>query len=151
MQSSFSPAASGEALARPGRRLIAAMVCISLSAACLVGGYEFARSTAASLFIEAFGSGPMPYAMSVVPVFMALIIYCYGRVLTRLGSLWTLQASLGFFAAAFFAAYLALCTGSKTAVAAFYVFAEIYIVILVEQFWSFINSALNQANRSESM
>ena len=146
MQSGFSPAARGEVLARPERRLIAAMVCISLSAACLVGGYEFARSAAASLFIDAFHSGPMVYAMSVVPVFMALIIYCYGRVLTRLGSLWTLQASLGFFAAAFFAAYLALCTGSKTAVAVFYVFAETYIVILVEQFWSFINSSLNQAN-----
>jgi AAA family ATP:ADP antiporter len=125
--------------------LVPAMVCISLSAACLVGGYEFARSTVASLFIEAFGTGPMPYAMTMVPVLMVVLIYSYGRILTRLGSLWTLQVSLGFSAAAFGAAYLALRTGSKPAVAAIYVFTEAYIVILVEQFWSFINSTLDQS------
>ena len=121
------------------------MACISLSAACLVGGYEFARSTVASLFIEAFGAGSMPYAMTTVPVLMAALIYIYGRVLTRLGSLWTLQVSLGFSAAAFLAAYLGLRTGWKPAVAALYVFTEAYIVILVEQFWSFINSSLDQS------
>ncbi|MBI5239901.1 MAG: hypothetical protein HY926_05475 [Elusimicrobia bacterium] len=125
--------------------LAPAMACISLSAAFLVGGYEFARSTVASLFIEAFGSGPMPYAMTLVPVLMAALIYCYGRVLTRLGSLWTLQASLGLSAAAFLAGYAALRTGWKPVVAVLYVFTEAYIVILVEQFWSFINSTLDQA------
>ncbi len=129
----------------PPSRLVPAMVCISLSAACLVGGYEFARSTVASLFIEAFGASRMPYVMTMVPVLMAVLIYCYGRILSRLGSLWTLQVSLGFSAAAFLAAYAALRSGWKPAVAGIYVFTEAYIVILVEQFWSFINSTLDQA------
>jgi AAA family ATP:ADP antiporter len=120
------------------------MACIALSAACLMGGYEFARSPVASLFIEVFGAGRMPYAMTMVPVLMAVLIYFYGRVLTRLGSLWTLQASLGIAAAAFLAAYAALRSGWKPAVAGIYVFTEAYIVILVEQFWSFINSTLDQ-------
>lgn len=135
-------------MSEPGRSssgLVPAMACISLSAACLVGGYEFARSTAASLFIASFGSGPMPYAMTLVPVLMAALIYVYGRVLTRLGSLWALQASLGFSAVVFLAGYAALRTGWKPAVAIIYVFTEAYIVILVEQFWSFINSTLDQA------
>ena len=129
----------------PRRGLAPAMVCISLSAACLVGGYEFARSTVASLFIEVFGTGPMPYAMTMVPVLMAVLIYSYGRILTRLGSLWTLQVSLGFSAAAFLVAYAGLRSGWKPAVAGIYVFTEAYIVILVEQFWSFINSTLDQS------
>jgi len=130
---------------QPPEGLVPAMACISLSAACLVGGYEFARSTVASLFIEAFGAGRMPYAMTLVPVLMAVLIYCYGRALTRWGSLWTLQISLGLSAAAFFAAYAALRTGWKPAVAGIYVFTEAYIVILIEQFWSFINSTLDQS------
>jgi len=125
---------------------VLAMASISLSAAFMVGGYEFARSTVASLFIEAFGSGPMPYAMTLVPVLMAVLIYGYGRLLTRLGSLWTLQVSLGLSAAAFFGAYFALLSGWKPAVAVIYVFTEAYIVILVEQFWSFINSTLDQSS-----
>ncbi|MFA6003402.1 MAG: Npt1/Npt2 family nucleotide transporter [Elusimicrobiota bacterium] len=131
---------------RTQRSLVLAMASISLSAACLVGGYEFARSAAASLFIGAYGSGPMPYAMTVVPLVMAAFIYVYGRILSRMGSRWTLQLSLGCSAAAFLAAYLALCTGWKPAVAATYIFTEAYIVILVEQFWSFINSTLDQSN-----
>jgi len=134
---------SGE---RSERDLVLAMACISLSAAFLVGGYEFARSTVASLFIEAFGSGPMPYAMTVVPVLMAALIYGYGRVLSRLGSLWTLQLSMGISAAAFLAAFPALRCGCKSAVAVLYIFTEAYIVILVDQFWSFINSTLDQSN-----
>jgi len=134
------------AVPKPSRKLIPAMACISLSAAFLMGGYEFARSAAASLFIEAFGSGPMPYAMTLVPVLMAVLIYGYGRVLTRLGSLWTLQVSLGLAAAAFLSAYPALRSAWKPAVAGIYVFTEAYIVILVEQFWSFINSTLDQSN-----
>ncbi|MDD5627967.1 MAG: hypothetical protein PHU21_02805, partial [Elusimicrobia bacterium] len=130
---------------RPRAGLVPAMACISLSGAFLVGGYEFARSTVASLFIEAFGSGRMPYAMTIVPLVMALLIYCYGRVLTRLGSLWTLQISLGFSTAVFLASYAALGSGWKPAVAGLYVFTEAYIVILVEQFWSFINSTLDQS------
>ena len=131
---------------RSERDLVLAMVCISLSAACMVGGYEFARSTVASLFIETFGSGPMPYAMTVVPVLMAVLIYGYGRLLSRLGSLWTLQVSMGISAAAFLAAYPALRSGSRPAVAALYIFTEAYIVILVDQFWSFLNSTLDESN-----
>ncbi|MBI4371842.1 MAG: hypothetical protein HY552_06055 [Elusimicrobia bacterium] len=129
---------------RPGGRPVPASVCISLAGSCLVGGYEFARSAAASLFIEAFGSGPMPYALTAVPVLMAALIYGYGRALTRLGSLRALQASLGASAAVFLGCYLALGAGWKPAAAALYVFTEAYIVILVDQFWSFINSTLDQ-------
>ncbi|HAM34670.1 MAG TPA: hypothetical protein DEB40_02810 [Elusimicrobia bacterium] len=131
---------------RSGRHLVPAMICITAAAAFLVGGYEFARSTVASLFIAAYGSGPIPYAMTLVPVLMAALIYAYGVVLTRLGSRWTLQVSLLSAAVAFFVAYLAMRGGRKLAVAALYVFTEAYIVILVEQFWSFINSTLDQSN-----
>ncbi|HAH05313.1 MAG TPA: hypothetical protein DCM05_02130 [Elusimicrobia bacterium] len=127
----------------PDARKAWAMACISASAAFLVGGYEFVRSTTASLFLEAFGSSAMPYAMTLVPVLMAVLIYLYGKVLSRLGPLKTLQLSFGLTALAFALAYAAVKSGSRTAVAALYVFAEAYIVILVEQFWAFIDSTLD--------
>lgn len=130
----------------PGRRsLVPAMACISVAAACLVGGYEFVRSTAASLYIEAFGAASMPYAMTMIPVLMGVLIYAYGFALSRLGSLKTLQLSLAFSAAVFLLSYFAVKAGLRYAVAGLYVFAEVYIVILVEQFWSFINSRLLQS------
>ncbi len=124
--------------------MLSSMICISASAAFLVGGYEFSRNAMASLFLDRFGSGPMPYAMAVVPFLMAFLIYGYGRLLTRLGSRRTLMISLGASAAVFIGAYPALRSGSRPAVAALYIFTEAYIVILVEQFWSFINSTLDQ-------
>ena len=120
------------------------MACISAAAAFMVGGYEFSRNAMASLFLDRFGSGPMPYAMAVVPALMAALIYVYGCLLTRLGSRRTLMISLGTSAAVFIGAYPALRSGSKPVVAALYIFTEAYIVILVEQFWSFINSTLDQ-------
>ncbi|MFA6028912.1 MAG: hypothetical protein WC969_03555 [Elusimicrobiota bacterium] len=130
----------------PARReRILAMACISLSAACLVGGYEFVRSTAASLFMEAFGSGAMPYAMTVAPVLMFALIYAYGKVLSRLGPRRTLMTSLAFAACVLVLCHAALRTGAKSAVAVLYVFGEVYIVILVEQFWAFINSSLESS------
>ena len=127
------------------KKLVAAMACISVAATCMIGGYEFVRSTAASMFLDAFGSRAMPYAMTVVPAAMFLLIYSYGRTLTRLGSLLTLQASLALSALTFLACYAALRAGFKPAVAVLYVFTEAYIVILVEQFWSFIDSTLDPA------
>ncbi|MBI5244900.1 MAG: hypothetical protein HY922_14635 [Elusimicrobia bacterium] len=125
-------------------RLIAAMACISVSATCLVCGYEFVRTTAASMFLEAFGSKNMPYAMTLVPVVMALLIFIYGLALSKLGGHRTLHASLASSALVFFACYGVLRSGHKSAVAALYIFTEAYIVIIVEQFWSFIDSTLNQ-------
>jgi len=119
------------------------MACISVAAACMVGGYEFVRSTSASLYIAEFGSGNMPYAMALIPVLMAACILAYGSALSRFGSLRTLMLSLVLSAAVFSACYIAVRSGMRWAVAALYVFTEVYIVVLVEQFWAFINSTLD--------
>jgi AAA family ATP:ADP antiporter len=125
-------------------RLPLAMACISVAAACMMGGYEFVRSTAASLFIAAFGSENLPYAMAFIPVLMAACILAYGSALSRLGSRRTLMLSLAASALVFAGCYAAVRAGMRWAAAGLYVFTEVYIVVLVEQFWAFINSTLDQ-------
>jgi len=131
----------------PAKKAAAAMILAALSAACLLAGYEFIRAAAASLFIESMGTSRMPYAMSAVPLAAAFFIYLYGIALSRAGAFKTLAGSICVCAGVFVAAYTASSCAEtvsfmRASATAFYIFAEVYIVVLVEQYWSFINSTL---------
>jgi AAA family ATP:ADP antiporter len=119
------------------------MAAIAGAATCLIGGYEFIRSTSTSLFIEAYGSGGLPYAMTAVPLALGLLLYVYGRILSLLGARKALMATTLFSAGVFAAAFAALSVDFKPATALLYVYREAYIVVLVEQYWSLINSTLS--------
>lgn len=119
-----------------------AMASISVAATFLVGGYEFVRSASSSLFISAYGTAKVPYAMTAVPIGVALLIYSYGRLLSRVGAQRALTASTLFSALVFAACYAGLARGWEFAAAILYVYRQAYIVLLIEQYWSFINSTL---------
>lgn len=124
------------------KNVLQAALCVSISSAFLVGGYEFARNAATTLFMQAYGTDNMPYALAVVPIVMFGLIYVFGKVLTKAGPLRAMLLSMAFTAACMTACYYSIKSGSSIAVAVFYIFAQAYIVVLVEQFWSFINSTL---------
>lgn len=108
----------------------------------LIAGYELARSVSKSLFVEAYGAENIPWVLAGSPVFLALMVYLYGSTLTRLGPRRTLFASTAFCATGLVICYLAIKAGSRPATALFYMFREAYIMILVEQYWSFVNSTV---------
>ena len=111
-----------------------------LSASFLFCGYEFIRSPAESMFIGGFGAAAKPYALSCVPVMMVLLIYLYGRSLSFFGGARTMAGSMLFSGLVFTAAYFSLGRLGKPLVFFLYVFKESYVVIISEQYWSFINS-----------
>lgn len=121
------------------------MTLLSFSIAFLFSGYEFIRVSSESLFINVFGADKLPYAMTVVPFAVAFLIYAYGRVLSKTGGLKAMLYSFGFSIGVFLLTYLNIKGGSKAAVAFLYIFKESYIVIVVEQYWSFINSTLKSS------
>ncbi len=125
------------------------MAAISAAATFLVGGYEFVRSASSALFITAYGSAMVPYAMTAVPIAVGLVIYGYGLLLSRLGARRALTVSTVFSAAIFLACYAGLRQGMEFAAAVLYVYRQAYIVLLIEQYWSLINSTLTpeQAKR----
>jgi len=127
------------------RRAYWAALWVSLSAACLFCGYELVRSPANTLFKAAYGKAGLPYAMAATPPAVVAFLWIYGRLLTRLGPRRTLiVTTLGS------CAILAGCCGGlavqwRPAAAILYVVREAYIVLLMEQYWSFLNSTLGEA------
>lgn len=121
------------------------VICVMLSMAFLVGSYGFIRPAAESLFIHTFGARKLPYVLTAVPLVMALSIYCYGRALSKIGGMKTLLASLIVSISVFLWCFINIEAGGRMSVAALYLFKECYIVILIEQYWSLINSILNSS------
>ncbi len=131
------------------RRLIFAAIAISSAACFVLFGYEFIRSVSSSLFIEAYGAENLSRGMVAIPPSMIVMLYCYGRLLSRQGATRALAITSLFSAILILACYAALVRGMHFAAAIIYVFREAYIVIVIEQFWSFVNSVLTteQAKR----
>ena len=131
------------------RRLIFAAISISSAACFVLFGYEFIRSVSSSLFIEAYGAEYLTRGMVAVPPSMIVMLYCYGRLLSWQGATRALVITSLFSALLILGCYAALIRGMNFAAAIIYVFREAYIVIVIEQFWSFVNSVLTteQAKR----
>ena len=84
-----------------------------------------------------------------VPPSMLVMLYGYGRLLSWQGATRALAITSLFSAILILGCYVALTRGVHFAAAVIYVFREAYIVIVIEQFWSFVNSVLTteQAKR----
>jgi AAA family ATP:ADP antiporter len=126
------------------RHPVAAGLTIGAAAFFLISGYEFARSASYSLYIGAYGAERLPFVMALSPLGTLAFVYSYSRVLSRMGSRLTLFLCAIASAAAMVLCYLLVDAGLSMAVAALYVVREAYIVLLIEQYWSFINSTLTQ-------
>lgn len=125
------------------KRIIYAAFAISFAASFLLCGYEFIRAVSTSLFIEAYSAERLPLLWVAISPSLLLILYCYGRLLSRYGASRTLAISSLLSGVLIFACYIALNYKIKFAAAIIYIFREAYIVIIIEQFWSFVNSTLN--------
>lgn len=125
------------------RRIIYAAFSISAAASFLLCGYEFIRAVSTSLFIDAYTAENLPRVMVAVPPSVLLILYLYGRVLSAYGATRTLAITSFLSAILIYSCYIAIISGIQFAAMIIYVFREAYIVLIIEQFWSFVNSTLN--------
>ncbi|MBI4669125.1 MAG: hypothetical protein HY747_08050 [Elusimicrobia bacterium] len=125
-----------------GRQVAPAMFLAGLSAAFLFGGYEFIRSSSESIFMEHFGAAYKPYALSCVPFVLALLIYLYSRALSAWGAARAMAGSMLSSALMLAACYFLLGRFGKPAAFFLFVFKESYVMIISEQYWSFVNSVL---------
>ncbi len=126
------------------RRPIAAVLAIGFAALFLFAGYEFIRSASSSLFITTFGAARLPLVMALGPLGTFLLLYGYARLLSRLGSSLTLLFTSLLSSAVLAGCFVAITSGAYLLVGFLYVFREAYIVLMVEQYWSFINSTLDE-------
>jgi len=119
-------------------------VTISLTAGFVLCGYEFLRSASTVLYKTAYGADKLTIVMALMPLSVIAVLYIYGRLLSLLGTRRTLFVTTLGSAAVIGGCYLAIRSGSSFATAILYLYREAYIVLLIEQYWSFINSTLNE-------
>jgi len=125
------------------RRTILATIAISGAASFLLCGYEFIRAVSTSLFIDAYGSKNLPWVMAAILPCVYLIIYIYGRFLSWWGANRALVLTSLLSATVMVGSYALLMKGYSIASVVIYLLREAYIVLVIEQYWSFVNSTLN--------
>ena len=109
-------------------------------------GYEFIRSPATILFKSAYGTENLPLVMAAMPVVVFFGVALYGRILSALGPRRTLLVTSLGSGFLIFCCYLMLINGSKQITPVLFLLKELYIVLLIEQYWSYIDSTLSTAN-----
>lgn len=127
-----------------------AAIPMALSFFCLILSYELLRSASNTLFNVHVGIERMPLVTTLVPLVLFGMVYAYSRLLSRLGSSRTLQWTHFFCFAVILAGYAGITgsvAGSGSAVfwaSLLYVFREVYIVLVIEQYWSFLDSTFDE-------
>lgn len=116
---------------------------MALAALFTLAGYEFIRSAATVLFKNAYGAENLPLVMAAMPVVVFAGVALYGRILSRLGPSRTLMVTSLGSGFLIFCCYLAVVNGSKVATPVLFLLKEFYIVLLIEQYWSYLNSNLS--------
>jgi ATP:ADP antiporter, AAA family len=116
------------------------------SAFFLLGGYAFFRPAINSLYKEVYGSQALPIAMGLGVGAVLVAVWLYVRVLSRVGPRRTLTISLVGSAFLIFIHYLGLMSQFHWLVLTGYLLKEAYIVLIIEQYWSFLNSKISSSN-----
>lgn len=115
---------------------------MGLSAFFTLVGYEFIRSASTVLFKTAYGADKLPVVLAIMPLVVFVGVAGYGRLLSMLGPRQTLRVTTLGAGFVIFLCYLAIASGSDLATGILYIVKEFYIVLLIEQYWSYINSSL---------
>lgn len=119
---------------------------IGLAAAFLLAGYEFVRSASNTLYKAAYGAENLPVIMAIMPLGVIVVLYLYGRSLTAFGPKRTMLGSSLVSALAIVGCYIGITFGSAPATGVLYIVREAYIILLIEQYWSLINSRVSDAS-----
>ena len=116
---------------------------MALSAMFTLTGYEFIRSASTVLFKSAYGADKLPLVMAAMPIVVFFGVWLYSRLLSVLGPQRTLLVTSLGSGLSILACYLILLTGVKWITPVLFLLKEFYIVLLIEQYWSYINSSLS--------
>jgi AAA family ATP:ADP antiporter len=106
----------------------------------IILAYYHVKPASRSLFIENLGADDLPYVWIGTALFLGAIIGLYHRIVERHSRVNVVLGSCIVFIAILIGFYFLLQTGSTAASVAFYIFTDIFSVVLVEQFWSLTNT-----------
>jgi AAA family ATP:ADP antiporter len=120
---------------------VAAMMAVSAMFTLI--GYEFIRSSSTVLFKSAYGAENLPLVMAAMPLVVFGGVALYGWLLSKFGPRRTLLITSIGSGMIILCCYLLVLTGNKLITPVLFLVKELYIVLLIEQYWSYINSSLS--------
>ncbi|MEE8343490.1 MAG: Npt1/Npt2 family nucleotide transporter [Gammaproteobacteria bacterium] len=106
----------------------------------IILAYYQVKSASRSLLIEYWGSGRFPYVWIASALVLGTFIGFYHRLVERHSRLRVVLGSCLLFIGLLLVFHLLFGFESAFAALAFYIFVDIFSVILVEQFWSLANT-----------
>ncbi|MEX2482881.1 MAG: Npt1/Npt2 family nucleotide transporter [Gammaproteobacteria bacterium] len=112
--------------------------------------YYQVKAASRSLLLEFGGANAFPYVWIGSAIVLLAFIGIYNRLVERFSRLQVVIGSLFVFALVLSGFHRLLDHGGIRTVIAFYIFVDIFSVVLVEQFWSLANSVtrLDEGHRS---
>lgn len=119
---------------------------MAASATFTLAGYELMRSSTTVLFKTSYGADKLPLVMAVMPLVMLVGVWVYGRLLTKFGPRQTLNLTTLLSAAAILLAWTLHRLGASFVSPVLFLLKEFYVVLLIEQYWSFLNSSLTETS-----
>jgi len=117
------------------------IVCAMICGFCIMGDYGIVRPVSHSVFLSTYGSHFFPYVWIAIVPFNFLIIELYNRFLPKIGIQRMFYSILGCIVGINVLAALFL---SKIPAFPFffYIWKEIYVMLLFQQLWSLIHSTI---------
>ena len=106
----------------------------------IILAYYQVKSASRSIFLEYWSADLLPYVWIVSALVLGSIIGFYHQLVERHSRLHVVLGSLTCFVALLMVLRALLGWESRTAAFIFYIFVDIFSVILVEQFWSLTNT-----------
>ena len=125
------------------RNNILSCLYMAVSAGFFLAGYDFIRTPSNTLIKEAYGVDTYTIALVLVPFVVFAFVYLYGLLINRYTSLETLTITSLISALAIGLCYLLIIFGIDIGRIFLFMFREAYIVLLIEQIWSFINNTID--------
>lgn len=119
---------------------------MGLSAFFLLGGYAFFRPSINSLYKEVYGAENLPLAMGFGVLGVLATVWIYARILSWGGPRKTMGLTCVGSAFLILLHYVGLQSELKWLVFTGYLLKEAYIVLIIEQYWSFLNSKISASS-----
>lgn len=128
------------------KRDLQAILPMGLSAFFLLAGYAFFRPAMNSLYKEVYGAENLNIVMGFGVLGVMVAVWLYARLLSWGGPRTTLAVSVLVSAILILIHYFGLKNGIKEFAFSGYLLKEAYIVLIIEQYWSFLNSKISSSN-----
>ena len=113
------------------------------SAFFLMLGYECIRSSSSSLFLEKYSASLLPNVLLFIPLLLLTVLYIYNWLLSRVGPRKTLVITTVVASGFIFITIVLISMGLDDLRLFLVLLSEVYIMILVEQYWAFVDSTVD--------